>query len=216
MDFLEVKTMRQLLSESTPLVSRALFAPWRLVSLAVGLGLLMAGAIFLPSDDWDFPLCFVMGLPAYVLAPWTFRQVFYFRWKWWPVAAFVFWLTVDGTYSLYWRLNDFTALTMYRPANFFYCTPLFWISGLLWNLELTELRWRWTLGGARRVWGARTVRMMTVLVVALGITHFVGLVTGLEKLVIRRFSTIWLPIDVRIEMDQPSEAMEGFCEYKSR
>ena len=64
------------LEAATPLFSRELLRPLRLMSLIVGIGILIAGSIWTPSIDWDVPLCFVMGLPAYVLAPWAFRQMY--------------------------------------------------------------------------------------------------------------------------------------------
>ena len=134
--------MSLFLDKDVPLISPELLNPWRLASLGVGLVLLVLGSVYLPSDDWDVPLCFVMGLPAYVLAPWTVRQAFGLRWKWLVPAAFAFWLTVDGTYTLYWSLKDFPHLAEFRPANFFYCTPIFWIAGCLWNVNFKCLEWR--------------------------------------------------------------------------
>ena len=70
--------MFRLIDKDTPLFSNELIAPWRLASLGVGLALLILGSVFLPSDDWDVPVCLVMGLPAYVLAPWAFRPANFF------------------------------------------------------------------------------------------------------------------------------------------
>ena len=122
------------------LFSRELLAPWRLTSLVFGLGLLIAGSIFLPSMDWDVPLCFVMGIPAYVLAPWAFRQFWYRRWKWMPCALFAFWVSVDGTYSLYWWLRGADFLRQFRLANLAYCTPIFALAGFIWNLDLSQVK----------------------------------------------------------------------------
>ena len=47
--------MIALLPKGCPLFSRGLLAPWRLASLVFGLGLLIAGSVFLPSMDWDVP-----------------------------------------------------------------------------------------------------------------------------------------------------------------
>ena len=137
--------MVPLLPKECPLVSRALIAPWRLITLVFGLGLLMAGSIFLPSTDWDFPICFVMGLPAYVLAPWAFRQVWYRR-GWWMVGALLaFWFSVDGTYTLYWWLRHADFLSEFRLANVAYCTPIFILAGFVWNLDLARVE---GLGGS--------------------------------------------------------------------
>ena len=79
-----------LIIDNCPLITRALINPWRLASLGVGLVLLIVGSLYLPSEDWDIPICFVMGIPAYILAPWAFRKIWYFQWKWWPLAALAF------------------------------------------------------------------------------------------------------------------------------
>ena len=130
-----------LLKEEMPLFSRELVRPLRLASLAVGLALLIAGSIWLPSTDWDIPICFVMGLPAYVFAPWVFRQVWYFRWRWILPAVVALWFVIDGTYSAYWWLRGFDALAVFRPANYFYCIGIFWICGIVWNIDYTQFRW---------------------------------------------------------------------------
>ena len=110
--------MNLFLNKNVPLISKELLNPWRVASLGIGLVMLVLGSVYLPSDDWDVPLCFVMGLPAYVLAPWTVRQAFGLRWKWLVPAALAFWLTVDGTYTLYWWMKDFPHLARFRPVNF--------------------------------------------------------------------------------------------------
>jgi len=133
---------KNFLEAGCPLISRALINPWRLVSLVAGLALLILGSVLLPSADWDIAVCFVMGIPAYILAPWSFRQIWYFRWKWWPLAALAFWFSVDVTYTAYWWCRDFQPLQEFRPANFFYCTPIFWIAGFVWNMDIREWRLR--------------------------------------------------------------------------
>lgn len=104
------------------------------MSLGVGIGLLIAGSVWLPSTDWDVPICFVMALPTYVLAPWAFRQVYYFRWRWMLLAAVGLWAAIDGSYSLYWSLRGFDALAEFRPANFFYCLWFFGFAVLFGTL----------------------------------------------------------------------------------
>ena len=154
--------------------------PWRLASLVVGLLLLVAGSIGLPSDDWDLGICFVMGLPAYVLAPWAFRQVFYFRWKWWFAAALAFWFSVDGTYWLYWGLKGFYALEPFRPANFFYCTPIFWIAGFIWNIDFNGLKTRRPAVNETDLWDERLQLTARLVFTTLGIV----LMTILVRLVL--------------------------------
>lgn len=171
---------RHFLSATCGLFSRELVNPWRLASLVVGLLLLVAGSIGLPSDDWDLGICFVMGLPAYVLAPWAFRQVFYFRWKWWFAAALAFWFSVDGTYWLYWGLKGFYALEPFRPANFFYCTPIFWIAGFIWNIDFNGLKTPRPAVNETDLWDERLQLTARLVFTTLGIV----LITMLVRLVL--------------------------------
>ena len=47
--------------------------PWKLATLALGIGLLLVGAELTPAPDWDAPISFIMGLLAYATAPWSLR-----------------------------------------------------------------------------------------------------------------------------------------------
>jgi len=176
-----------LLDATCPLVSRELVQPVRLASLAVGIGLLIAGSVWLPSTDWDIPLCFVMALPAYVIAPWAFRQVYYFRWRWLAFAALALWVTVDGTYSLYWWLRGFDALATFRPVNFVYCVPIFWICGFIWNIDFAKLVFRWKPIKLEEVGEHMEQRMMFgirivfVVFLIIALTSFVGLICFGDK-----------------------------------
>ena len=42
--------------------------PWKLATLAVGIGLLVVGAFYYVAPDWDIPICFIMALMAYLTA----------------------------------------------------------------------------------------------------------------------------------------------------
>lgn len=172
-----------------PLVSRELIYPWRLASLVAGLALLIAGSFWFPSEDWDIPICLVMGVPAYVFSPWAFRQIWYLRWKWWPLAALAFWFTVDATYSVYWWCRGFPALQEFRPANFFYCTPIFWISGFFWNLDLKGLRICPTMpltddGEALERRMSTGFRLVLVVFCILLLTRVVAFLAGLQRFVL--------------------------------
>ena len=126
------------LAKECPLVSRELVKPWRLAALAVGLGILIAGSHLTPSADWDYPICFVMGLWAYVFAPWTVRALVYLDWKRLPLAWLFAWAGIDGVYSLYWWLRGFDALQVFRGPNIAYSAPLYFIFGLAMNLRLVR------------------------------------------------------------------------------
>ena len=124
------------LKEDCPLFSRALIAPWRLCFLAAGLVLLCVGSHVTPSDDWDYPISFIMGVCAYVFAPWTVRALVYRRWKWLVAAFFFMWVSIDGVYSLYWWSRGFDALQIFRGANAIYCLPLYFALGFVMNVEV--------------------------------------------------------------------------------
>ena len=128
----------EFLKEDCPMFSRALVAPWRLGCLAAGLALLCVGSHVTPSVDWDYPISFIMGVCAYVFAPWTVRALVYRRWKWLVGAFAAMWLSIDGVYSLYWWCRGFDALQTFRGANAFYCLPLYFALGFAMNVEFAR------------------------------------------------------------------------------
>lgn len=130
------RMMFDFLKEDCPLFSRALIAPWRLCFLAAGVALLCVGSHVTPSDDWDYPVSFIMGVCAYVSAPWTVRVLVYRRWKWLAVAFLLMWVSIDGVYSLYWLCRGFDALQIFRGANAIYCLPLYFALGFAMNIEI--------------------------------------------------------------------------------
>lgn len=187
-----------LLVAQTPLFSRELLRPLRLVSLAVGIVLLIAGSIWLPSADWDVPLCFVMAFPTYVLAPWAFRQVYYLRWRWMPLAGVAMWATIDGTYSLYWWLRGFDALAIFRPANFFYCMWLFWICGFIWNVDYAKMKLGWKcrlegVGGRFERKRMFVFRLLPVIFLVVFLTGLVGCLCGFFGIRTERNDDDWIP-----------------------
>lgn len=47
--------------------------PWKLVTLAVGIALLIFGSLHYKAPDWDIPISFIMAILAYLTAPWGIR-----------------------------------------------------------------------------------------------------------------------------------------------
>ena len=190
------------LSEDCKLFSRALIAPWRLCCLAAGLALLCVGSHVTQSPDWDYPISFIMGVCAYVCAPWTVRALAYRRWKWLPVAFFLMWLSIDGVYSLYWWCRDFDALQIFRGANAIYCMPLYFALGVVMNIEvrrgeavdttaeLIGLRYEWLQNHALHA--VITGFLMFAFVCGL------LLVTGNCRLRVTRADDAWLPTRISI------------------
>ena len=126
--------------------------PWKLLSLRAGIGLLIIGSFHYQAPDWDIPISLIMGVLAYLTAPWSVRVLMERRWQCFPLMLFLTWFTVDGCYALYWYSQDPVALELMREANFFASLSLYGICGVIWLYRgsLSELlndtrqviRWR--------------------------------------------------------------------------
>ena len=115
------------------LYDRAEYArPWKLVTLAFGIAFLIAGALWSGLPDWDIPICLIMALPAYLTAPCSLRVLLERRWGQAHIALFWTWLSVDGTYTIYWLLRDPAALEALRHANATASLALYGMCGLVW------------------------------------------------------------------------------------
>lgn len=119
--------------------------------LFCGVGLLLLGARYAGLADWDAPVSFLMALPAYFTAPCSLRVALERRWAQLPLALFWTWLTVDGTYTLYWSLVDPAAL-IFRPANAMASLALYGACGLVW-LHRGSLRQ--LVRNADSLWGGK-------------------------------------------------------------
>ncbi len=106
--------------------------PWKLITLAGGIALLIAGSFYYQAPEWDIPISQLMAILAYLTAPWSLRVVLERRWKLWPLMLFATWFTVDGSYSLYWHFKNPAALEMMREANFFASLALYGLCGVMW------------------------------------------------------------------------------------
>lgn len=106
--------------------------PWKLVTLALGIALLIVGALTNQAPDWDIPVSLIMASLAYLTAPWSLRVVVERRWRLWPTMLFATWFTVDGCYWLYWHFKNPVALELMREANFFASLALYGMCGVIW------------------------------------------------------------------------------------
>lgn len=106
--------------------------PWKLLLLAIGVGLLVAGSFYLNAPDWDVPISFIMAILAYLTAPWSLRVILEHRWRRWPLMMLLTWFTVDGCYWLYWHFKDPAALRLMREANAPASLALYGLCGLVW------------------------------------------------------------------------------------
>jgi len=57
--------------------------PWKLATLAAGIGLLILGSSHYQAPDWDIPISFIMAILAYLTAPWSLRVILERQWRRW-------------------------------------------------------------------------------------------------------------------------------------
>lgn len=130
----------------TPLLAghvNELVRPWKLATLAAGVGLLVVGSFIWRAPDWDIPVSLIMAGVTYLTAPWCMRALLDRQYKRWPAMLFLTWFAVDGCYAAYWSIVDPRALEMMREANAPASLSLFMICGLVWlpRASLSEV-WR--------------------------------------------------------------------------
>lgn len=106
--------------------------PWKLITLAVGIALLVLGSLYYRAPDWDIPISLIMATLAYLTAPWSLRVVLERTWRLWPAMLFATWFTVDGCYAIYWHFKDPVALEMMRDVNFPASLSLYGMCGVVW------------------------------------------------------------------------------------
>lgn len=120
-----------------------LLRPWKLFSLAIGIGLLIWGSFYYQASDWDIGISFVMAFFTYISAAWCLRTLldaYHFRKLSWQIfgAIFVWYWSVDGCY---WIYHTLAGNEMIRYENFLASTGLYFICAVIWlyNGTLVEL-----------------------------------------------------------------------------
>jgi uncharacterized protein involved in response to NO len=109
--------------------------PWKLCTFSIGLALLIAGAFYFKTPDWDVGISGIMGTLAYLTAPWALHVVREKRWRYLPLAVFLYLFTVDGSHVLYNAWQGHPVSQELRAANFFVSTLLYILCGLIWYPE---------------------------------------------------------------------------------
>jgi hypothetical protein len=111
---------------------------WKLATLALGIGILIAGAAIEQLPDWDVGVSVLMAVLTYLTAPFFIRTIYRQQWRMLPLAVFLAWLSIDGSYCLY---SEAMGHIYVREANAIASTPLYLIMGFvwLWDGTLTEL-----------------------------------------------------------------------------
>lgn len=108
-----------------------LFVPFKLFTLAIGIAILCFGAIYEQLPDWDFGVSFIMAILTFLTAPFVCITIKRLDWRRIPLAAFLAWFSIDGSY---WIYNAIAGHLMVREANFYASTPLYFMCGLFWSL----------------------------------------------------------------------------------
>ena len=109
-----------------------LLRPWKLITLAAGIGLLVIGSFHYQAPDWDIPVSFIMAGFTYLFSGWTIRVILERRWRDVPWAALATWWCVDGCYALYWSQVNPLALDTMRDANWPASLALYGLCGIIW------------------------------------------------------------------------------------
>ena len=106
--------------------------PWKLITLAIGIALLIFGSYYYIAPDWDIPISLIMAFFAYTTAPWCLRTLLERKWKHLLVIIFLTWFSVDGCYVIYWHFRNPNVLALMRTANFFASLSLYGLCGIFW------------------------------------------------------------------------------------
>lgn len=103
--------------------------PWKLVTLALGIALLIFGAWYESLPDWDAGLSILMAVLTYLTAPYVCRSIVTLDWRKWPPAALLAWVTIDGSYVMYCEAMHYVYV---REANIWASIPLYFMPGIVW------------------------------------------------------------------------------------
>jgi hypothetical protein len=77
-----------------------LVRPWKLITLALGIGLLWVGMIVSPAPDWTWSTILATALATHVLAGWSVDVFWRLDWRQFPLAVAAGWFCVDGVWML--------------------------------------------------------------------------------------------------------------------
>lgn len=108
--------------------------PWNLATLAIGIGLLVAGAYYYEAIDWDIPISFIMAGFTYLSAVWSLTVILKRQWRKFPLMLLAVWWSVDGCYAMYWTFKNPYALAMMRDANWPASLALYFSCSVVWSM----------------------------------------------------------------------------------
>lgn len=88
----------------------------RYTAFAIGLALLVIGSYTIPQPDWDITISVIMAILTLLTAEYWLKTVMTLKWKTMPLAFFLAWFSLDGSYWLYWSFMDPAALELRAVA----------------------------------------------------------------------------------------------------
>jgi hypothetical protein len=110
---------------------------WKNSTFAVGVILLLMGAVADVAPDWDIPVTVIMASLTYATAERSAGNLLRRKWSTLPRTAFDTWIAVDGAYFVYWFFVDRSALMM-RDIQWPVSLCLYYLCGFIWLLGNTE------------------------------------------------------------------------------
>lgn len=111
------------------------FRPWKMLFLAFGILLLIAGSFYEDLPDWDIGVSIIMTVLTYISAPHLIASISSGKWTNVPAGMFMAWLSIDGSYCAY---NIAVGHPYFREANLLPSTALYFLVGMI-------LQWRGSL-----------------------------------------------------------------------
>lgn len=109
-------------------MTRAAYKNWTFLS---GLLVLFAGAASGEFPDWNYTVSLWMAGWTYLCAHWSVSVFMDRRYRHWPMALVVTWLTVDGSYWLYWSVVN--PSVMIREGQWPMSLCLYLLCGFIWR-----------------------------------------------------------------------------------
>lgn len=106
--------------------------PFNLTTYVLGLALLIVGALYSGSPDWDIPISIIMSVFCYAFSTKTILAIVDRQWEQLPLMGFLTWWTVDGCYYFYWSHVNPSVLELSRQVNWPASLALYGSAGIVW------------------------------------------------------------------------------------
>ena len=102
------------------------------ITFALGLTWLVYGGLTYHIIDWDVPVSLIMAGFTYASADWVVDVVWRRQYRQWPMAAFLTWVSVAGSYNAYWILTGHRERLV--PDQWLASLCLFLLCGVIWSV----------------------------------------------------------------------------------